>query len=96
MIPVDIIISDLGDGDISIHFVTSDLYNELKWSQAEIDNENKWEGARLHRERIDAIFGIAIENNDCRIIKSIYSQAFTNGEEVNAEFKIGRIMNLED
>ena len=96
MICADIIISDLGGGDISIHFVTSDFYNELKWTQDEVDNENKWVGAGLHRERIGIVFGTAIENNDSCILKSIYSQAFTDGEEVNAEFKIGRIMYLED
>lgn len=98
MIIVDIIILDLNGGDLAIHFVTPDFYDEFKWSPEEVEafdsaegnNEEQWRVARSRRKRIGEI-----SYEDPRVLKTVYSQTWTDGEDVNTEYKIGRIMNLE-
>ncbi len=93
---VDIIILDLNGGDLAIHFVTPDFYNKFLWTQDEVvafdkaeNNADQWKVAKIRRGRIEEI-----SFEDVGVLKVIYSQEWTNGEDVNTEFKIGRIMNL--
>jgi len=101
---VDIIILDLNGGDIAIHFVTSEFYNQFLWTQSEIEafneaktNGEKWKVAYKRRDRISEISFYGDDENQLAsgVLKVIYSQAWTDGEDVNEEFKIRRIMNLE-
>ena len=102
MIQADILITDLNGGDISIHFVTPEFYNQFMWSPKEIalskskNKVDKWKAVGLHRDRIDKI---SFYDNDDKmlpgVLKVIYSQTYSDGEDINEEFKIGRIMNLE-
>lgn len=102
MIEADIIITDLMGGDISIHFVTKEFYNQFMWSLEEValsKSENRtdqWKAEKLHKQRIEEI-PFHDDNGQLLpgILKVVYSQIYTNGEDINMEFKIGRIMNLE-
>lgn len=98
MIDVDIIILDLNGGDLAIHFVTPDFYDEFKWTTEEVgafesakdSNEEQWKVALGRRRRIGKI-----SFEDPRVLETVYSQVWTDGEDINGEYKIGRIMNLE-
>lgn len=97
MVEVDIIILDLNGGDLAIHFVMPEFYNEFTWSPEEVEafdsaesNGDKWKVAHSRRERIGEI-----SFEDSRVLKTVYTQAWTDGEAIDEEYKIGRVMNLE-
>jgi len=86
---LDLLIIDLMGGDIEVTFVQPDLFDEFLWIE-----ETPEEHINRVCNLLNSMHGE--ENKDTRIIKTIYSQTFTDGEIVNLKnIDFGRVMNLE-
>jgi hypothetical protein len=80
VVDVGLLISDGMGGDYSLHFMTPELLNEFKW----LPNET----ANKHHDRTSDIFGQALENEDPRLLKSVYTSENEDPEKVNLGFPI--------
>ena len=85
---VNLIMLDLNGGDFAFYFVNQNLYDELCWSEGMVFED--------YVDKVADLVGKAVEENDTRILKTIYCQRYCqDGHIKNFTANIKDILVLE-